>query len=347
MSIDLFREAVKASHNGDRTQAYYLLKELLMGQPRHEMGWLWLSKVSDNPEEQIRALETVLILNPEHKQAEAQLKALRSQTAPSSPTISPDQQYQDAVLAFKNGRRHHARQLLQQIVRHTPTYEKAWLGLSRLSHTTAEQIVALEMALHLNPDNQKISPQLKKLKLFQEDYLALGQAYEDVNQTEKAMAAFQYAARHAPSATERHTARHRAEALAKRQQKEKIKQADAQIKITSPNLTVVRLAFGPLILYLLLLLIQGGLNPLKAPPLLYISGLGVIVGALMTAGAIHTPYHPLWQKLLGPDGIQKNGTRTFVSVVGLLLLFVPFTLLFIVALYRLAAYREALTAVIN
>jgi hypothetical protein len=74
MSFDLFREAVKAAHNDDEKSARALLQELLLGQPRHELGWLWLSKVSADIDEQIKALETALTINPARKETKLRLE---------------------------------------------------------------------------------------------------------------------------------------------------------------------------------------------------------------------------------------------------------------------------------
>lgn len=341
MSIDLFREAVKAAHKDEKKTAHSLLQELLLGQPRHELGWLWLSKVSNDLDEQIEALETALIINPKRKETKLRLEELRHQQANQYHQQTPTDIYEEAIEAYKNGRRHRARELLEHFVRENPTHEKAWLGLSQLSPKSEEKIVTLEMALNLNPENPKAQAQLQELKLNQEDSLALGLAYENYKQYGRAMAAYQYATKNAISSTDRHIARKHYLLIKAKSEKFKEIQKEEQknVKVTSANTNLIRLALGPMIIYMLLMLIHGGLNPLNVPVLFYLGIIGVIIGSLLTVGAANTPHHPFWQKLLGPEGITDTLTRSIMTGLGLLFIILPFGLIFVSGLNRIAQLR--------
>lgn len=341
MSIDLFRAAVKAAHNDDENTARTLLQELLLGQPRHELGWLWLSKVSNDLDEQIKALENAFAINPDRKETNIRLQELRQQKANHHPAAHENGLYQEAITAYKNGRSHNARELLEQLVQSNPNHEKAWLGLSQLAYKPEEKVVALEKALELNPDNAKGQVRLQKLKLSLDDFLALGLAYEKFGQYARALSAYQVAIRNAISNTDRHIARkHYLEIKAKT---DKIIQAkeetEKEIKITSANSTLVRLALGPIIIYILLLFIHGGLNPVKIPFLFYLGILGVIVGSLITVGTANTPNHPVWQKIMGPEGITDTPTRAIMTGLGMLFIVIPFAIVLLSGLNRIAQIK--------
>lgn len=351
MALDLLREAIKAAHQGNREEACELLHELLIGQPRHEMGWLWLSKLSTDVEEQIQALEMVLRVNPGCEEAIYRLPELKALRQNALPADRPDL-YQEAVMAHKNGRPHLARQYLQQLVQADPGHWKAWTALGRLAQTPEEKIVALEAILEIDPKNEKATAVLQRLRLNQVDKVALGQAYGAVYQHRQALAAYQYAARHADSTAERHIAHKRAQeiqslfALATQEPQAADKQPPPTVKYTRANMTLLRLSLGPLIIYGLLLLIHGGMNPSHIPFLFYLGFPVVAVGSLLMAGAANTPHHPFWYKLFGPSGLKDGLVLYPVTALGLVLLVIPFSLVLIIAFNRLAIYREAITAAI-
>ncbi len=349
MSIDLFREAVTAVHNGRHREAHELLQELLLGQPRHEMGWWWLSKVSPDVDEQIRALEMVLSLNPGHEEALYRLPELRAAHKQQEQTNLAEL-LEEAVWAYRHGRHHQARQHLLQIVRRQPTHLKAWLGLAQVTQSAAEKIVALETVVTLAPQHEKAATALHKLRLDFNDPLALAQAYEGLNLTTKALTAYQYAAQKAPNATDRHIAAKHARQLQVNQQKieqEKQQKPAQPLTTTSDNATLIRLGLGPLIVYLLLIFIHGGLNPLRVPWLAYVGIPIVAVGGLMIAGAANTPHHPYWQTLFGLQGIPNRNTAYLLAFIGSLIVLFPILLVLTVSFNELVVYYEMLATRAN
>jgi hypothetical protein len=342
MSIDLFHEAIKAARKEDEVLAHQLLQKLVREQPDHEQGWLWLSKVSDDLDEEIRALEMVVKLNPTHEEAAYRLLELKAEQKLQQPT-SADELYREALLAYKNGRAHQSRFNLQQIVRSHPTYLKAWLGLAQVAQTPAQRIVALETVVAIDPTHAKGTAVLQKLKLNHHDNLALGRAYEEVGQLSKAQAAYQQAARHASSSADRHiAAKHAREIEARLKTQTQAKAAPKTITLTDVNTTLTRLAFGPVILYFLLLMIHGGLNPLRIPWLFYLAMPVVGLGSLLITGATSTPDHPFWKKIVGAQGITDQGMIMGLTAVGLLLLSIPFGMIFVSSIHRFIVYLEAL-----
>jgi hypothetical protein len=77
--------AVKA---GDKTQAYDLLTQALAAEPRHELGWLWLSGVAAGDAERYYCLEQVLTINPHNAAAQRGLSLLPRGVVPVSPLPS-------------------------------------------------------------------------------------------------------------------------------------------------------------------------------------------------------------------------------------------------------------------
>ncbi len=75
-----------------------------------------------------------------------------------------DDQFKQAVAAFKDGRREEARDLLMDIVDKDERHEQAWLYLSALVETVEEQQICLENVLEINPNNDRARKGLEKVK---------------------------------------------------------------------------------------------------------------------------------------------------------------------------------------
>jgi hypothetical protein len=65
----LFERGVAAASSGQRRVAAVLLARVVQIDPRHEMGWLWLSGVLDEPNEIAFCLRSVLTVNPHNERA--------------------------------------------------------------------------------------------------------------------------------------------------------------------------------------------------------------------------------------------------------------------------------------
>src|SRR5215510_5703346 len=65
----LFQRGVAAARGGQRRVAAVLLGRAVQLNPRHEMGWLWLSGVLDDPKEIAFCLRSVLSVNPHNERA--------------------------------------------------------------------------------------------------------------------------------------------------------------------------------------------------------------------------------------------------------------------------------------
>jgi tetratricopeptide (TPR) repeat protein len=83
------REGIEAARNGNRVLARERLLEVAQQNPDWEPAWWWLAQVVEAPREQMRALENVLRLNPEHVGLLHMRLAARDYSQPDWETILP------------------------------------------------------------------------------------------------------------------------------------------------------------------------------------------------------------------------------------------------------------------
>jgi hypothetical protein len=216
----------------------------------------------------------------------------------------------EAITAAKTGQRQKARDLLLALVEQEPRNEMAWLWLSEVVDDLEDKMIALENALTINPGRLQARTRLEQWRR-QKIEAETGQATP---------AADPPIAPKRPGAAETPPKPPRA------------------IVTTSPTLTLIRLTAGPPIFFGLLIFVHSGLNPLHLSPLFCLSGLGVLLGSLLMAGARYTPEHVLWQKVLGQEGVNDVLMRFLLLILGLLFMAIPFLFFLISALNRLEAY---------
>ncbi|PWH15383.1 MAG: hypothetical protein DDG58_11095 [Ardenticatenia bacterium] len=87
----LLKRAVQAAATGDRSQAYLLLRQVIMNDPTNETAWLWLVAIAENPREARIALRQVEQLNPNHPKLPEARQWLESRlsAAPVIPATRP------------------------------------------------------------------------------------------------------------------------------------------------------------------------------------------------------------------------------------------------------------------
>ncbi|HET9223595.1 MAG TPA: hypothetical protein VFO07_13875 [Roseiflexaceae bacterium] len=85
----LFQRGVAAARGGQRRVAAVLLGRAVQLNPRHELGWLWLSGVLDDPNEIAFCLRSVLSVNPHNQRARQGLEWLEQRAlVPTQPAPS-------------------------------------------------------------------------------------------------------------------------------------------------------------------------------------------------------------------------------------------------------------------
>ncbi len=81
-SLDtLLREGVAAAKAGRKSEAQSKLREVVARDDRSEQGWLWLASAVDSDEERRVCLSNVVVINPNHAKAKAELNALERRAA--------------------------------------------------------------------------------------------------------------------------------------------------------------------------------------------------------------------------------------------------------------------------
>jgi tetratricopeptide (TPR) repeat protein len=321
---NLLREAIEAFKAGQRQYARELFLELVEVEPTNDLAWCWLSGLLDGRDEQIKALENALALASGGKDVEDRLHLL------GEPDVGPElARFREALRAIEAGERNRGRAILEGILADNKDHERAWMALSDLAKDKEEQVAALEHVLRINPNNFKARERLTTTQhILYQDYLLLGREYQRKGELARAVEAYQSAERHASTGSFRSAAQQRWQMIQFQDQFRKEKSS-------SPNLTLIRLAAGPPIIYAMLILIHSGLAPQQIEPAFWLGGILVIFGSLLRAASAHTPYHPIWTAIWGEKGLSNRQARSFLQNLGTLLLLVPFFYWLVVVISQL------------
>ncbi len=305
------------TENGRRQEAYRDLIEQVQHAPDDAAAWFALSQLVDNVEDQIIFLQKAVRYNPNHRQARKRLTQLQLA-------------HQDELAL---GKAYEAQNALGQAA-------KAYRWATKHSSSSTDVAIARKRLKqvgrfkHLYGQNGAFFPPEEPVRNYA---LAQGRKAEEQGEWDQAIAAYTMATRSAPTAVSRTIAQKRLETAVRQQQL-------PAIKLTSPTTTLWRLGVGPVLLYTFLLLLHGGLNPFRLPFLLLAGGISVIIGSFTLVAVMITPHHALAKKLLGANGRADRLTRALLNFLGLLLILVPFLLLFINAIQRLAHYTPVIPA---
>jgi tetratricopeptide (TPR) repeat protein len=230
---------------------------------------------------------------------------------------------------LRAGKRGAALDLIRSVTNQSKVDVDAWRLLAELAPEAEERMRALEMVLTFAPADVKARQELERLRHFQEDLIDLAATYEEAGNFEKAIASYDLALTKAKSNQEWNSIyRKRAKLEDLRQEK---------IAHISPALSIARLAGGPSLLYLSLLLVHNGLNPFaNSEPLLLAGILWVMLGGGMIAFATVRSHHRIWFLIF--RDVSSSGTpgaRLAMSVTGWILVILPHILLFKLAFDRL------------
>lgn len=324
------QQAIVAARAGRHDHAYELFLAEAKANPQNLTAWLWLGELCESLDDKIIALENALDLSPANAKVQARLSELYRQRDEASQHRRREMLAR-AEAAKRAGRKPEAQQLLLQLVEAYEEDEAAWLLLSEVVDDVADQIVALENALTLNPKNVRAKTQAEKLRALQRNPMALGDFYRARGQLDRAQAAYYTAAANPLTSTESKQAT---------RELDSIRDQLMGSRYVSPGLTLLRLTLGPPLLYGLMLLAQSGLNVLRLSPSLCLAGSGVVMGSLLMAASSAIPRHRLWKSLLGSQESAQSSVRFVVGALGALLIVLPFALLLMTAFERLTVYRD-------
>jgi tetratricopeptide (TPR) repeat protein len=340
---ELFRTAVKLAKSGDRSQAQAMLLELVEANPNHELAWLWLSELVEEPEDKIIALENALTINPKRTQTKKRLHRLRQKQAIEAPpaTAAPEERFDNPFLAteeeskleqidqlFAAGKIDEGRRQLAPFLRCYTNNAAGWWLIVQHADSQANRLKGLDHLLRLNSQHPKVPSILAKIKPTKEEALQVGRLYERLEQWETAVRYYKLALK-SPNNADRLLAKKRLPYV-------EDQVILANIKATSPTATMLRLAIGPTILYTLLTFIQAGLNPLQIPPLLCFGNILFFGGLLLLGGAASNPNHP-WITRLQETAVFRNNTQ--LRLIGIACVLLPILLLLFLTISRLLAFE--------
>ncbi len=301
--------------DGQRQEMFRNLIQQVRHAPQDASAWFALSQLVDGVADQIAILERTLHFNPHHHQARKRFTQLHL-AFPDVLALGKAFQAQNdlprAVKAYRFA------------VQHAPSSTDEAIAQKRLRQVRQ----LLRHYGHL----AKFTPPAEPARNFA---LAQGRKAEEEENWMEAIAAYSLAKQSAATAVTRSTAQTRLETAVRQQ-------SLPTIKLASATTTLWRLGIGPVLLYTLLLLLHGGLNPFRLPFPLLAGGISVLIGSLTLVAVMITPHHILTQRLLGVDGRVDQITRMLLNILGILLILFPFLLLLIDAMERLAAFSPTI-----
>ena len=353
-----FDQAVQAARDVERQRALQLFLACIEQDGRNLRAWLWLSRLVDDPADRVTALQNALDLCPPGSELAGRIQAALSQLAQAEPvppflpgtleTPPPadqeqssrpdDPRFTQAIRLITAGNLPEAARILARVVTEEPENERAWLLLSEASADPLGKIRALERALEINPNNTEAAECREKLRPVEKNSLKRGTDLEAQGEFEQAKMVYLSVAAHSRLPAERLEANRRLEDLKERQH------IDTFQKV-SPTVTLVRLTLGPVLLFMLMVFMQSGLNPLHTPLLAIPGWVSVVAGSLLISVTEMRPAHPRWIQFFGQPGTgEEPEMRSGLRWLGFALLLAPYTMFLIEAGHRLGELQASLIA---
>ena len=325
---DQLQQGIEAARAGRTDEARQRLEQAVVDNPNELRAWAWLSEVRQGPDGRIEALERALAIRPGSATPDvlAHMQALKEEWGALQANM------QEAARLLKTGAKPAAAQVLFQITLKYPANERAWFMQSYAEALVENKIAAIEKVLAINPGNQKAVQRRETLSQLSENPILLGLEYEKEGELDLAIATFHKVRMLSNSSDERTEATlHMDQAI--------VRFEDPTWKPPSPTLTVLRLAGGPILLYALLTLLQGGLNPLHIPFHFYVEGLLVAASSFILALTTSKPRHPRWLAEFGRPGEPRETLiRLALILLGVFFLTSMYVLFFMEAWNRLVIY---------
>jgi tetratricopeptide (TPR) repeat protein len=331
---DLLRRAIATARAGHELTAREMFLQVVQAEPRNELAWMWLVGLLDSLEERIHACQQVLAINPGNASARAYLAQLLAgqQKLLDAERLRAEKRLGQVRELVGANKRDEALTLLRGLVGEGVDSAEAWRLLAELAAEIDERARALQKLVRLAPEDAHAREELQRLRHFQKNPLDLAAMYEEQGELEKAIDAYSRAALQ-PQTKGQWTNIYWKITRLENLRLEKITHI-------SPVISIARLTAGPPLLYLLLMLIQVGINPLAhSEPFLWLGFCIVLLGAFMVALAAVRSRHRVWLVLF--KDIGAGGTplaRRAMAAAGWMLVVMPHLMLVANAYFRLQDY---------
>ena len=147
------RDGIKSAQSGDRPAARASLMRAAELDPRSESAWLWLSSISEYPEELLVFLTNVLEINPLNARALEWSVATRSLLAKNF--------VQRGIDSVESGQSDLAAQHFNQALEYDERNSMAWLWLASLADSNEGKLTYLEKVLEFDPENATAKAELE------------------------------------------------------------------------------------------------------------------------------------------------------------------------------------------
>lgn len=350
--------AISTAQLGEREEALHIFEEIVAEAPANVQAWLWISELTRSLEEQTRALDQAMRYANEGKEIQqdlqTQLVELRGMMGRSAPagqynTLFPreksettksdpltEDKFQQADRLAILGKHEEAIGILRDMEEHNLANERVWLLWSELESNLSEKTRLLTKVLNANPNNEEAARRLQNLRLMMGNPLQVGQHLEENGSFDQAVDLYQSIVTHSKSAAERIEANRRISNI------ETLKHAN-QAQAVHPNLNLLRLAAGPVLLFLILVFIQSGLNLLQLPALAIPGLLSTIAGSLIISAIEMRPIHPQWIVWFGKPGTESElKIRKSARILGWGLIIIPYALFLVSAGARFGILQSSL-----
>jgi twitching motility two-component system response regulator PilG len=149
----LLRIGVSAAEAGDDVRARAALEECSAVDPAYDRAWLWLASVAGSPVAAMGHLRKVLQLEPRHPLASSTLERLL---------------LHEGMEAAMAGDRGLATEYLTEASQLNPANEQVWALLAQLAPDDDARVEALERALAVSPDSERLRATLESVRSRQE-----------------------------------------------------------------------------------------------------------------------------------------------------------------------------------
>ncbi len=260
-------------------------------------------------------------------------------TAPAAKPVTSDPYYRAERLA-RIGKREEAVRLLNALVKKEPQDERPWLLLSELETDPQEKLRLLQRVLAVSPGHPLARQRLTALQHMQEDPLRRGQALEDAGKDDQAIQLYNMVIAHSRTPAQRVEASRRIANI-------RLRQESDQAQPIHPTLNLLRVTVGPVLLFVMMVFIQGGLNLSNIPWLSLPGILLVLAGSFLVSATTMRPMHPKWIEMFGAPGAgSEPETRLRLHLAGWLCMLAPFSIFLVDAGFRLSALHASMLGVL-
>jgi hypothetical protein len=348
-SSETMKRAVQAAQTGQRDLARQLFLQLVEENPLNLEAWSWLSEVVDDPDDKLTALENALSLCRHgttesidlHNRRDALLKKhphlLAGRLEPQQ-RERLDEMFRQALRFSAAGKLSEAEVLLKEILELNPRDERAWLKYSEVSAISEEKLRALNRIVALNPNNAEGWRRLEQIRQTQQEPLKRAQFLEEQGKFEQAVEIYRLVVVHSRSAVERLEAEQRIANI-------HLYREAHRTQPVHPTMNIIRLTVGPVLLFIIMVFMQSGLNLLHTPLLAIPAVISVAVGGVLLAMIGMRPAHPKWIEIIGQPGTgDEPEIRAGLRLLGWALMLAPFTIFMIEAGYRLGVLQASMLA---